>query len=80
MFCVGYEKYTDQRVYTCGVSSCRLYQIAFGTSSVISDQATMYTCSLVSVFCSRQFSVKQLKFEINIIFCQYSLIQFSLGF
>ena len=27
----------------------------------------MYTCSLVSVFCSRQFSVKQLKFEIYII-------------
>ena len=39
-----------------------------GTSSVISDQASMYICSLVSVFCSRQFSVKQLTFEIYIIF------------
>ena len=27
----------------------------------------MYACSLVSVFCSRQFSVKQLKLEIYII-------------
>ena len=27
----------------------------------------MYTCSLVSVFCSHQISVKQLKFEIHII-------------
>ena len=32
----------------------------------------MYMCSLVSVFCSRLFSVKQLTFEINIILCQYS--------
>ena len=32
----------------------------------------MYTCSLASVFCSRQFSVKQLKFEIYIILCQFS--------
>ena len=29
----------------------------FETSSVISDQASMYMCSLVSVFCSRLFSV-----------------------
>ena len=35
----------------------------FGKSSVISDQASMYMFSLVSVFCSRLFSVKQLKFE-----------------
>ena len=32
----------------------------------------MYTCSLVSAFCSCQFSVKQVKFEIYIILCQYS--------
>ena len=32
----------------------------------------MYMCSLVSVFCSRLFSVKQLTFEIYIILCQYS--------
>ena len=38
----------------------------FGTSSVISDQASMYMCSLVSIFCSRHFSVKQLTFEIYI--------------
>ena len=29
----------------------------------------MYMYSLVSVFCSRHFSVKQLKFEIYIIVC-----------
>ena len=45
-------------------------------SSVISDQASMYTCSLVSVYCSRQFSVKQLKFEIYIILCQYYITVF----
>ena len=43
----------------------------FGTSSVISDQASMYMCSLVSVFCSRLFSVNQLTF-VYIILCQYS--------
>ena len=32
----------------------------------------MYMCSLVSVFCSRLFSVNQLIFEIYIILCQYS--------
>ena len=36
----------------------------------------MYTCSLVCVFCSRKFSVKQLKFEIYIVLCQYSIIVF----
>ena len=46
----------------------------FGTSSVISDQASMYMCSLVSVFCSRLFSVNQLTFEIYIILCQYSVL------
>ena len=30
----------------------------------------MYMCSLVGVFCSRHFSVKQLTFEIYIILCQ----------
>ena len=32
----------------------------------------MYMCSLVSVFCRRLFSVKQLTFEIYTILCQYS--------
>ena len=36
----------------------------------------MYTCSLVSVFCSRRFSVIQQKFEIYIILCQYSITVF----
>ena len=39
----------------------------FQTSSVISDQASMHMCSLVRVFCSHHFSVKQLTFEIDII-------------
>ena len=39
----------------------------------------MYTCSLVSVFCSHRFSVKQLKFEIYIILCQYSYHSFVKG-
>ena len=39
------------------------YKKDFGTRSVISDQASMYMCSLVSVFCSHHFSVKQLTFE-----------------
>ena len=47
----------------------------FGKSSVISDQATMYMCSLVSVFYSRFSSVKQPTFEIYII-----LSKFYLGF
>ena len=36
----------------------------------------MYTCIRVSVFCRRQFSVKQLKFEIYIILCQYFITVF----
>ena len=36
----------------------------------------MYTCIRVRVFCRRQFSVKQLKFEIYIILCQYSIAVF----
>ena len=36
----------------------------------------MYTCSLVSVFCNRKFSLKQLKFEIYIVLCQYSITVF----
>ena len=51
----------------------------FGTSSVISDQASMCMCSLVGVFCSRHFSVKQLAFEIYIILCQYFYHSFILG-
>ena len=50
----------------------------FGTSSVISDHALLYMCSLISVFCSRLFSVKQLKFEIYIILCKYSFHSFIL--
>ena len=41
----------------------------FGTSIVISKQASMHMCSLIRVFCSYYFSVKQLTFEINIILC-----------
>ena len=51
----------------------------FGTSSVISDQASMYMCSLVNVFCSRLFSVKQLTFEMYIVLCQYSYHSFISG-
>ena len=36
----------------------------------------MSTCSLVSVFCNRIFSVKQVKFEIYIDLCQYSFTVF----
>ena len=39
----------------------------------------MYMCSLVGVFCSRYFSVKQRTFEIYIILCQYSYHSFILG-
>ena len=47
----------------------------FGTSSIISDQASMYMCSLVSFFFSSHlFSVKQLTFEIYIILCVNILI------
>ena len=38
----------------------------------------MYMCSLVGVFCSRHFSVKQLTFEIDIILCQYSYHSFKI--
>ena len=51
-----------------------------GTSSVIFDQASMYMCSLVSVFCSRLFYVNQLIFEIYIILCQYSYHSFNKGY
>ena len=36
----------------------------------------MYTCSLANVFCNRQFSVKQFRFEIYIILCHYSYHSF----
>ena len=39
----------------------------------------MYMCSLASVFCSRHISVKQLKFEMYIILCQYSYHGFLYG-
>ena len=64
MLCVGYGIYTREHL---------------GTSSIISDQASMYVCSLVGVFCSRHFSVKQLKFEIYIFLCQYSYHSFIWG-
>ena len=51
----------------------------FGTSRVISDLASMYMCSLVSVFGSRLISVKQLTFEIHIILGQYSYHSFIQG-
>ena len=42
-----------------------LFKKYFGTSSAISDQASMFMCSMVGVFfCSRNFIVKQLTFEI----------------
>ena len=44
----------------------------FRTSSVISDQTSMYMCSIISVFCSRHSSVQHLKFEIYTILAQYS--------
>ena len=52
----------------------------FETSSVISDQASKYMCSLVGVFCSRHSSVKQLTLEIYIILCQYFYHSFIKGF
>ena len=71
-------RHSDQHVYSCAVWSCCLYQKHFGASSLISDdQASM--CSLVSVFCRRLFSVKQLTFEIYIILCQYSSHSFIQG-
>ena len=45
-------------------------------SFITSGLASINTCSLVSVNCSRQFSVKQLKVEIYIILCQYSITVF----
>ena len=39
----------------------------------------MYIYSLFSVFCFRRCSVKQLKFEIYIILCQYSYHSFIKG-
>ena len=65
-------RHSGQHVYSCAVWSCCLYQKHFWASSVISDHVPMYMCSLVSVFCLRLVSVKQLTFEIYIILCQYS--------
>ena len=56
-----------------------LFKKHFGTSSVTSDQASMYMRSLVGVFCSRHFSVKQLTFEIDIFLCQYSYHSYLKG-
>ena len=72
-------RHSDQHVFSCTIWSCCLYQKHFGTSSVISDQASMYMCSLVSDFCSRLFSLKQLTFESYIILCQHSYHSFIQG-
>ena len=64
------------RLTQISVSMCLLIMLSLSNSVVISDQASMYTCSLVSVFCSRHFSVKQLKFEIYLFMCQYSYLSF----
>ena len=70
------DSQTVETLRSACIFMCRLVMLSFkkrfGTSSVISDQASMYMCSLVSVFCSRLFSVNQLTFEIYIILCQYS--------
>ena len=50
----------------------------FGTSSVISDQAALYMCSLLSVICGHLFC-ETVTFEIYIILCQYSFHSFILG-
>ena len=47
-------------IYMCRLVMV-LYQIAFLGQTVYS----MYTCRLVSVFCSRQFSVKQLNLKLT---------------
>ena len=51
----------------------------FGTISVISGQASMYMCSLVSVFCSRLFSVKQLNLKFTSFLCKCSNHSFIKG-
>ena len=70
------DSQTVETLRSACIFMCRLVMLPFkkrfGTSSVISDQASMYMCSLVSVFCSLLFSVNQLTFEIYIILCQYS--------
>ena len=66
-------RHSDKRVIYIHVpfGHAVFFKKHFGTSSVISDQASMYVCSMVGVLCSRHFSVKQLTFEIYIILCQY---------
>ena len=70
------DSQTLETLRSACIFMCRLVMLSFkksfGTTSVISDQASMYMCSLVSVFCSRLFSVNQLTFEIYTILCQYS--------
>ena len=63
-------RHSGQHVYSCTVWSCSLYRKAFR------DKQCNYICSLVSVFCSRLFSVKQLTFENYTILCQYSYHSF----
>ena len=74
--CVFYpDSQTVETLRSACIFMCRLVMLSFikhfGTSSVISDQTSMYMCSLVIVFCCRHISVKQLTFEIYIILCQY---------
>ena len=77
LLCAFYpDSQTLETLRSACIFMCRLVMLSFkkrfGTSSVISDQASMYMCGLVSVFCSRLFSVNQLTYEIYIILCQYS--------
>ena len=50
-------RHSDQHLYlySCAVGHAVFIKKHFGTSSVISGQAAMYMCSLVSVFCGRLF-------------------------
>ena len=66
-----------QRTYPCVVDNDVFIKKHLGVNSVISDQALMY--SLVSFFSTvATISVKQLKFEIYIIFVGLKL-SFLLG-
>ena len=70
-------RHSDQRVSIhVPVGQSVFFKKHFGTSSVIFDKVLMYMYSLVGVFCSLHFSVKQLTFEIYIILCQYSYHSF----
>ena len=63
-------RHSDQRVSIhVPLGHAVFFKKYFGTSSVISYQASIIICSMVGVFfCSCNFSVKQLTFEIVNIF------------